>query len=233
MHPAFYLRQLARCPYGYLDGRSGRMVLRTRAGEPAVVLYRRLKDHDAKAAYRRDFRKLGSRVCSVSDGHASPWREQIFSCLMLASGDIAIYDRYGQLIAVVEIKNKLGTSGEWAAKTRRSILANGGWIRADFLLFVTPDRLYVWKNAGADLVDLQPHYEVDMRSEFQRYLERVGLDIDRISRSTFELLVGSWISDIIWFRETPRDPGDDLSWLVKSGFHAAVKEGRVVYDLAA
>lgn len=152
---------------------------------------------------------------------------------MLAPGDIAIYDRYRQLIAVVEIKNKLGTSGDWAAKARRNILANGGWIRAEFLLFVTPDRLYVWKNAGTDPVEVQPHYEVDMRSEFKRYLERVGLDPGRISRSTFELLVGSWISEIIWSRDMPREPGHDLSWLVKSGFHAAAKDGRVVYDLAA
>jgi hypothetical protein len=43
---------------------------------------------------------------------------------MLPSVDLALYDRDGQLTAVAEVKNKVGTSREWAARLRRNILAH-------------------------------------------------------------------------------------------------------------
>jgi len=44
---------------------------------------------------------------------------------MSSSADLALYDRNGQLTAVAEVKNKLGTSREWATQLRRNILAHG------------------------------------------------------------------------------------------------------------
>ena len=62
---------------------------------------------------------------------------------MTSSADLTLYDRDGRLIAVAEVKNKQGTSREWAAKLRRNILAHGRHYNADFFLLVTPDRLYI------------------------------------------------------------------------------------------
>jgi len=53
---------------------------------------------------------------------------------MVPQADLSIYDRNGQLTGVVEIKNKLRTSREWAAKLRRNILAHGGFRNIDFFL---------------------------------------------------------------------------------------------------
>ena len=44
---------------------------------------------------------------------------------MSARADLALYSSHGQLTAIVEIKSKMGTSRDWAAKTRRNILAHG------------------------------------------------------------------------------------------------------------
>ncbi len=44
---------------------------------------------------------------------------------MTSPADLTLYNRDGQLIAVAEVKNKQGTSREWAAKLRRNILAHG------------------------------------------------------------------------------------------------------------
>ena len=46
--------------------------------------------------------------------------------------DLALYDHDGRLTAVAEVKNKQGTSREWAAKLRRNLLAHGGHYKADF-----------------------------------------------------------------------------------------------------
>ena len=44
---------------------------------------------------------------------------------MKFKADMVVYDRAGQLALVVEAKNKLGTSSDWAAKMRRNMLAHG------------------------------------------------------------------------------------------------------------
>lgn len=152
---------------------------------------------------------------------------------MFAPADIAIYDRHGQLTAIAEIKNILGTTGEWAARTRRNILAHGGWLGAQFLLFITRDRLYMWKNAGADPVPVQPNYDVDSRLELVPYFNRAGLDPSKVSRPAFESLVGDWLNDLTLPHAAPRQLVEGSDWLVRSGFLSAVKGGRIAYDAAA
>ena len=147
--------------------------------------------------------------------------------------DIALYARNGQLTVVVEIKNILGTSRTWATQTRRNILAHGGSCDVVYFLIVTPDRLYLWKNAGTDPAQIPPTYEVDMKLEFAPYFESAGLEPNHIRGHAFELLVGAWLSDVTPVGETTGEIANDRSWLNKSGFRAAVKDGRIKFDAAA
>ncbi|HEY2293192.1 MAG TPA: hypothetical protein VGM86_21025, partial [Thermoanaerobaculia bacterium] len=75
---------------------------------------------------------------------------------------------------------------------------------APFFLLVTPGRLYIWKDALTDLNDesppVPPDYEVDGGLLFCRYLERSRWKLEEIHRPTFELIVMSWLSDLIWQR---------------------------------
>ena len=118
--------------------------------------------------------------------------------MMFPSADLALYDRGGRLTAVAEIKNRHGTSRQWAAQTRRNILAHGSSCNADYFLLVTPDRLYPWKDAGTDPVRIPPTFEADTQSEFAPYFEKAGLDSHHVSGTAFELLVSTWS------RSTPR-----------------------------
>ena len=151
---------------------------------------------------------------------------------MLATADLALFDRSGQLTAVAQIKNKLGTSREWAAQTRRNMLAHGRGHNAEFFLLVTPDRLYVWKGVGNEPVQTPPTYEVDTHPGLATYLESTGVDPRHLSSDAFELLVGSWLSDVARSGDTAGEFGDDRDWIAKSGFLSAVKGGRVEYDVA-
>lgn len=144
--------------------------------------------------------------------------------------DLALYDRSGRLAAIAEVKNKLGTSREWAARTRRNILAHGHGYSADFFLLVTPDRVYVWKGADTEPVPAPPTYEADTGPGFAPYFERAGLDPHDVSGQAFELLVGAWLSDVIRSEEAMGKPSDDQNWLAKSGFRNAVKGGHVEYE---
>ncbi len=93
---------------------------------------------------------------------------------MSPRADLALYDRDGQLTVAVEVKNKLGTSAEWAAKLRRNLLAHGGFYGGSFFLLVTPDRVYLWKGAGAEPDLSPPPYEIDATPLFASYFTRAG-----------------------------------------------------------
>src|SRR5205807_2738705 len=116
---------------------------------------------------------------------------------MFPPPDLVLYDQDGQLAGVAEVKNKLGTSSEWAARFRRNLLAHGGFRSMDFFLVVTPDRLYVWKNAGAEPLHVKPTYDVDARPLLEPYFNSAGLDPSDVSGKAFELLVAAWLADLV------------------------------------
>ena len=152
---------------------------------------------------------------------------------MYARADLALYDPGGQLVALAEVKNKRGTSREWAAKTRRNLLALGGFGDADFFLLVTRDRLYLWKDAGTDPVELPPTHEVDAEETLSPYFERAGIDPGNVGGHAFELIVATWLGDVMWSAVSAQGRGDDGDWLARSGFRAAVEGGRIEYEAAA
>jgi hypothetical protein len=147
--------------------------------------------------------------------------------------DLALYDRDGQLAAVAEVKNKVGTSREWAAKLRRNILAHGGFPATDFFLLVTPDRLYLWRKAGGEPAQVEPTYEADAHPLLEPYFPRTGVNPPEVSGNAFELVVAAWLADLVRSPESWQSIAAQHRWLVESGFLEAVKNGRVEYEVAA
>ena len=147
--------------------------------------------------------------------------------------DLALYDRTGRLIAIAEVKNKEGTSPEWAAKFRRNMLVHGGYSQADFFLLVTPDRLYIWKNAGTAPTLVQPTYELDAQPLFAPYFERARMSPNDISGHAFELMVAAWLGDLVRSEEQREAFIEGQRVLAESGFLMAVKDGRIEYEEAA
>ena len=150
---------------------------------------------------------------------------------MSSYADLALYNRDGQLTVIAEVKNKLGTSREWATQLRRNILAHSGHYKADFFLLVTPDRLYLWKNAGTTPPLIPPHYEINAEPLFTPYFDRAGVDPHNISGQAFELVVAAWLSDLVRSEEPLEQVPDGQKWLVESGFLTAVRDGRLAYEV--
>jgi hypothetical protein len=150
---------------------------------------------------------------------------------MSSYADLALYNRNGQLTAVVEVKNKPGTSREWATQLRRNLLAHSGHYNADFFLLVTPDRLYLWKTAGATPTLIQPHYEINAEPIFAPYFDHAGVDPRNVSGHAFELVVAAWLSDLVRSEGLPEQTANGQKWLVESGFLAAVRDGRLAYEV--
>ena len=152
---------------------------------------------------------------------------------MLPRADLVLYDRDGQLIAVAEVKTKFGTSRDWAAQLRRNVLAHGRFHNVDFFLLVTPDTLYIWKEAGVEPIASPPTYAIDARPILKPYFETAHIDPNLVNGSAFELVVGAWLADLTRSEKEPEKLYEKESWLAESGLLKAIRNGRIGYEAAA
>ncbi len=111
--------------------------------------------------------------------------------------DLSVDNRNSQLTLVVEVKRKTNVSPEWAAKLRRNILAHGTFPQAPYFLMVFPDKFYLWFNGEASQDQSEPTYTIDASPILQPYFERAGVAADQISGASLELIVASWLGEII------------------------------------
>lgn len=152
---------------------------------------------------------------------------------MSLRADLLLYNSGGRLTALAEVKNRTGTSGMWAAKTRRNLLAHGLGCGSDYFLLITPDRLYAWKDAGNNSGEVLPTYEADTGPTFAPYFNQAGIVPNRTSGQAFELVVAAWLSDVMRCADKPDENSAERGWLEESGFRDAVQNGRVEYEAAA
>jgi hypothetical protein len=148
--------------------------------------------------------------------------------------DFVLHSRDQRLTTLVEVKSKPNTSSSWAAQLRRNRLAHGNPSpHGDFLLLVTPDKVYLWQGVDAGPDRLDPSFEVDARPLFAPYFQGTGVSASAASPQAFELVVASWLTDLV--REAaPRERlAAEQSWLVKSGLLDAVAGGQIEYATAA
>ena len=142
--------------------------------------------------------------------------------------DLVAYDKDGQLVVVVEVKNKTGTSRQWSVQMRRNIYAHGFWPKTRYFLLVLPDRFYLWKNAPNTPEVVEPDYELDALVLLKPYYERSGLSPEDLSGAGFELLVASWLSELM--QTGVALSADQQSWLVDSGLLEAISGGRLISE---
>lgn len=147
--------------------------------------------------------------------------------------DLSVDNRNGQLVLVVEVKRKTNVSPEWAAELRRNILAHGTFPNAPYFLMVFPDKFYLWSNAEADQEQSEPTYTIDASPILQPYFERAGVTADQISRGSLELIVTSWLGEIIHSDQPPEKIDASQQWLIESGLYAALVGGKFEHGLAA
>lgn len=152
--------------------------------------------------------------------------------------DIAVRGPEGGLELVVEVKNRPGRSDEWAARTLRNLLVHGAIPEASYLMLVLPDAILLWDNhEGALLHDsglenggVRPSYRADSRVVLSDYLEGSDLEVEELSASGLEMLVASWLAEIIGsdLAEEASPPG--MRWLFDSGLYGAIRSGTLLTE---
>ena len=146
--------------------------------------------------------------------------------------DITLRNQKGEPLMIFEVRAKHHTTPQWAAEFRRNLLRREEFRPTQYFAIVTPDQLYLWREPKPGTVVL-PDFVVDSRPLFLPYLQKTSVDLDRISPFVFELVVISWLSDLVYARRETEDLEPRQAWLLDSGFFDATKNGTLFYDHAA
>jgi hypothetical protein len=152
---------------------------------------------------------------------------------MAVIADLVGYKPDGQLALVVEAKSRRGTSRSWAVKVRQNMLAEDSTPSSRFLLLALPDRFYLWTDSDNARQVVEPSYELDARPFLQPYFERTGISPDHISGQSFELIVFSWLNDLIRSGVSDGVPQDQKNLLLESKLLDALRGGRIAIQVAA
>jgi hypothetical protein len=140
--------------------------------------------------------------------------------------DFIAYDNVGRVILLGEVKSRVGTSGEWAARFRRNMLAHGVLPKAPFFLIATPERMYFWKQDHSGPAEEPPGFTVDATKEFKPYLEKMRTR-QAVGEQALELMVFSWLKDIARTGDERVKHDPSMKWLADSGLIDSLENARI------
>ena len=147
--------------------------------------------------------------------------------------DILAYDRDGQLALIAEVKSKRGTSSDWAAKMRRNMFAHGLMPNAPYFLLALPDAFYLWKNNGRAADVIEPTQSVDPDPFLRPYYKKSGLISTDLTGRSFELIVASWLNQVVQAKSPHELENTSQDWLINSGLFERLVGGHLELEAAA
>lgn len=144
--------------------------------------------------------------------------------------DIIVNSKDEKIQLVIEVKKKSDATPEWAANMRRNLLVHSVIQPSPFFLLVSPEHLYLWKNATT-LEAAPPDYEAKTSEILSQYTEQTNLNLDEISEYSLEMLVASWLNDLTRPEASRKTNGTKFDWVYESGLYEAIKEGSVITEV--
>jgi hypothetical protein len=147
--------------------------------------------------------------------------------------DLVAYSPDGEIALIAEVKSRTDTSRSWATRMRRNMLAHDVVPNSRFLLLALPDRLYLWKDISNTPELIEPTYELDATPFFQPYYERANISPDHLSGQSFELIVTSWLNELIQSGVPANVPEQQRRLFQESGLLDALKGAIVAVEVPA
>jgi hypothetical protein len=140
--------------------------------------------------------------------------------------NIIVYDRFGQILLLAEVRSAPHTTPEWATEIRQDVVRLMEGFLPRYFLVVSRDQSYLWLSAA----DPKATPDVTLATEkvFSGYLRNVDSSATAISGNALELIVGIWLRDLTRADARARSvlpPDIDLA--------AAVQNGRMEFAAAA
>jgi hypothetical protein len=123
----------------------------------------------------------------------------------------------------------------------RNLLVHGMIASAPYYLLALPDVFYLWKDLDPSRLNLhdlpekefEPDFKVATTRALAPYIDWPSFSPDDISEPGLELLVSSWLTDLVNDSALSREAASpDLRWLFDSGLYDAIKGGHVATEVA-
>ena len=143
--------------------------------------------------------------------------------------DLLVNNYQGKLILGVEVKSKINKSSARGVQFRHNILMDSYVQKIPFFLMAFRDRFYLCTNPEIYSSQSERLYVIDALSILKPYFERAGIIPGKIREDSFELLVASWLSDIIHSEKSPEEFDESQRWLIDSGLYMAISGGNLKY----
>ena len=147
--------------------------------------------------------------------------------------DIIVNATDGRIILIVEVKSRLDISPSWAAQLMRNYQVHGMLPQSSYFLLALPDRFYIWKDAGTNRESVEPTYEVDAIPFLGPYYEKARIAPDHISHQSLELIVSSWLHELVQFGLSENIPIEKRRILEETGLPDYLKGGHISMEVPA
>lgn len=145
---------------------------------------------------------------------------------MRIPADIVVYDKFGQLLLLAEVRSREETTPAWATEIRQDIIRLMDGFLSRYFLVVSSDRTYLWTSPAGP--ETPPDETLDTEETFKSYLRSVNTSAKTISGNAMQLLVGIWLRDLTHGDEKARSALPQNPGLAK-----AVANGKMQFPDAA
>ena len=143
------------------------------------------------------------------------------------TADFVVEKPGGAIQLVVEAKNTVAPSPEWAARFLRNLFVHAQIPPAPFFLLALRDHLYLWRHPSGEAGP--PEFEGDTATALRPYLLRLHGSLETLSERSFEALVFAWLSDVV----AGSPEVEQLLWLRDSGLSESIRDGVIRSQAAA
>ena len=140
-----------------------------------------------------------------------------------------VHDRAGRLQLGIEVRTALDTTVEYITEWKQNIFSHEEPLDLPFWMMAFPDRFYLWKNPH-QFPESEPDYVIDARPLLQDYFSSTGIRVEKINIGAFELMISSWLSQIIHFGHELEDLPSALR---ESGLLDAIADGAFSFEAVA
>ena len=142
---------------------------------------------------------------------------------MRTVADFVVYSADDQAMLIVEVKNRKGVTDEWAGQMHRNLVDHGLVPPNLYFLLALREHFYLWK-PGHLTESNRADYKVASKKILQQFANEPNLD--SLSEHGLELLVNSWLSQVIGSR-IDRQSSPELDWVFDSGLYDSISGGSI------
>jgi hypothetical protein len=143
---------------------------------------------------------------------------------MAGAVDFIVKSPENSIQLLVEAKTSSDSSSQWAAQLRRNVMQYATASTHPYFILALPDHLYLWKNAGA-AGTAPPDFDIETTSTFKHYAERLGTPLNELGKNSFELVVRTWLEELIMSVTTATGPTE--SWVASTGLSDRIRDGSI------